>query len=179
MKRRIFVAIPVSERLQEEIFNWRQQYLQLPVRWLLGKNIHITLIPPWYCDEDEIKGVTERLKSVKFSEFDIEFNKVEFGPLEPPRGKPRLIWASGPTPPGLLELKQSLEKNLNIKPEKRNFQSHLTLARFRESDFSAFSIKHLEENVSWKEPVKRFVLMESHLSSSGADYQIIASFSPS
>ena len=34
---RIFAAIPVSEKLQNEVLKYREFYPDLPVRWLEGK----------------------------------------------------------------------------------------------------------------------------------------------
>ena len=169
MKHRVFIAIPISEKLQKEILQWRRAKLarlDSYVRWLAGKNLHLTLIPPWYVNNP--KDATNLLDAIAYEKlvrgFVMEFRRVAFGPLEPPRGKPRLIWVEGPTPAPL--------KNFDTR-ERRPFRLHLTLARFRPEDFSQFPIKKLNEPVSWREEVKEIVLMESHLSPQGADYEII------
>lgn len=50
---------------------------------------------------------------------------------------------------------------------------HLTLARFREEDFTNFPAKKLDEEVVWNETASSIVLMQSHLSRQGADYEIL------
>lgn len=173
MKRRIFVALPIFEELQEEIMQWEQRFQKLPVRWLLGKNLHITLVPPWY--EEDVEGVIQKLSSIKMEDklCSFDFSRVVYGPT--PR-EPRLIWAEGVAPSQLLTLKQRIEKVLDVEPERRSFKLHLTLARFRPETFPSFPMKELNENVVWHQSFNSFVLMESHLSRAGADYEILKSF---
>lgn len=177
---RLFVAIPISEGLQNQALNFRKNYKNLPVRWLSGKNLHITLIPPWYTHD--IASVKEKLESLKgkMSAFNVKFENISFGPS---LSEPRLIWASGKTPPQIIELKNLSEKALgeknlgekalNRQPENRPFILHLTLARFRPEDFQKFPIKSLDEKIDWVENINSIVLMESHLSQKGADYEIL------
>lgn len=167
---RIFVAIPVSESLQGEILEWEKDYQRLPVRWLSGKNLHITLVPPW--EENDWKETTEKLKSLggTIGQFGIEFNKVEYGPYG---REPRLIWAEGRPPKILLDLKGKLELLLGRKSDFHPWLMHLTLARFRPETFSSFSVKQLCEEVHWPEQVTSIVLMESHLLPDGSDYEVL------
>lgn len=161
------------------ISEWREGFLSpyrkgfQAMRWLEGKNLHITLIPPWYADEKEIGQVITAIEAVaaKNRGFEVEFRKITYGP--DPR-RPRLIWAEGPTPRQLTALKTGLENALDAQKEKRLFTPHLTLARFRPENFSSFPVKKLDEKIVWRENVEDVLLMESHLSASGADYEIIA-----
>lgn len=185
MKKRVFIAVGLSEAAQKEILEWERGLRYIPARWLVGKNLHITLIPPWYADEKEIEKIKDAIDGVGagISPFAVEFKKVEFGPLprrselNPREGgllhQPRLIWAEGAVPDELVKLKDSLEKALNQESEKRSFRLHLTLARFRPEDFEKFPVKKLNEKVLWRDEIKSFALMESRLSRSGADYEIL------
>lgn len=173
MKRRIFVALPISDALQEEIVRWEQRFQKLPVRWLLGKNLHITLVPPWY--EENVEGVIQKLSSVIMEDkhCSLDFSRVAYGATS---REPRLIWAEGGAPSQLLTLKERIESALGVEPERRSFKLHLTLARFRPETFSSFPLKELNESVAWHQSCDSFVLMESHLSRAGADYEILKSF---
>ncbi|MEK7192162.1 MAG: RNA 2',3'-cyclic phosphodiesterase [Patescibacteria group bacterium] len=172
IKKRVFVAIGLSQSLQSKILEWERKFRNLPVRWLAGKNLHITLIPPWYAEEKEIEKIKKILNSIGgvIKPFEIKFEKVAFGPA--PR-QPRLIWAEGAVPGELIKLKTRIEKMLGQKPEKRPFFLHLTLARFRPEDFKSFPRQILNEKVEWKEEAQSFVLMESRLSRLGADYEVL------
>ncbi|OGL88098.1 2'-5' RNA ligase [Candidatus Uhrbacteria bacterium RIFCSPLOWO2_02_FULL_49_11] len=170
MKKRIFIALPVSESLQNEIIAWEQSFSDLPVRWLKGKNLHITLVPPWEIDDtDKIvtllngsKFVTERIE--------LRFDRVSFGPN--PR-EPRLIWAEGQTVNQLSVIRNQLYETLGFSPESRPYKLHLTLARFRPEQFASFPTQTLNEKVTWQDTATSFVLMESHLLPTGADYEIL------
>lgn len=169
-ERRIFAAIPISRPLQERILSWRENYAALPVRWLDGKNLHITLVPPWH--ETDCETTMRKLKIIEGNgELDIEFREVSYGPV---LEKPRLIWASGNAPQELLNLKKKTENIFGRKSGYRPWLMHLTIARFDPRDFPEFPLKNLDEKVSWKERVSSVVLMESLLKPSGADYEIIA-----
>jgi len=180
MIKRLFVALPISEKLQAEIAAWEKKFSQLPVRWLAGKNLHITLVAPWEEAEENIPGILEILKNYRndpalknFPKItEIDFSKVRFGPSP---FTPRLIWAEGETPAELTELKKTLGRVLNL-PDHRPFSPHLTLARFRPEEFNGFSIKELDESIDWTETFTDFVLMESRLLPDGADYRIMERF---
>lgn len=171
-KKRIFIAIPISEDVQKEILKWTKRYKKLPVRWLAGKNLHITLIPPWYTDN--VETVIKKLKKVECPPFDIEFSKVSYGP-DPKR--PRLIWAEGTASESVVCLKDKLEKMLpEYKSTYKEWLMHMTIARFDPDTFSSFPVKKIDEKVIWQDNIKTFVLMESHLSREGADYEILETF---
>lgn len=170
-KRRIFIALTISAPLQETILNWQKKYVLLPVRWLKGKNLHITFIPPWY--ERNVPEIKEKINKIKARPFEIKFTQVVYGPDSK---RPRLIWASGIAPKEALTLKAGLEKTLDRKAELRPWLTHLTLARFRPRDFPGFPLKILNEQVIWQERFSSLVLMESMLSSQGADYHVLEEF---
>jgi 2'-5' RNA ligase len=186
MKKRIFVALPISKTLQGEILRWEENWRQLPARWLAGKNLHITLVPPWEeSDVESMENVKKLLEVVsrKMPPFEISFGKVTYGPNPLlPAGRqvsPRLIWAEGQAVKEIITLKNELKRRLGQKkqkPERRHFLLHLTLARFRPENFPAFPLKKLDESVSWRDDIRSFVLMESHLSQKDADYEVLAEF---
>ncbi len=116
---RIFIAIPISKNLQDEIARYRGFYPDLPARWLEGKNLHLTLIPPWevavgdsrFQREENIIEIEKKIRLLenKLGEFEMKFDNVSFGPnrFNPPsagrsqpaaRQSPRLIWATGQVP---------------------------------------------------------------------------------
>ncbi|MFC1595071.1 RNA 2',3'-cyclic phosphodiesterase [Patescibacteria group bacterium] len=170
--KRIFIAISISEGLQNKILEWGKSYENLPVRWLKGKNLHITLIPPWYCEEEKIQDIEKIIDEVlkKISSFEIVFRKISYGPN---LRQPRLIWIEAEPQKIASNLKTELEKSLGKKAEHRPWLVHMTLARFRPETFSSFPIKKLDEIINWEEKVESAVIMESMLSPTGADYKIL------
>jgi len=179
--KRIFIALPITT---EPEIDWSSELREeKSIRWIKPKNLHITLVPPWYVADSRMEAqldrapeslplVAQRLKSLegKLTSFEMRFDRVRFGP--DPR-KPRLIWAEGETPQQLQELKTKIEKRLEREPEDRPFKLHVTLARFRPENFFRFPVKVLDKEIEWSEQVKAFVLMESHLSPKGAEYKVL------
>lgn len=169
--KRVFVGIPISNKLQAAISQWREEHQDLPVRWLSDKNLHITLVPPWY--ESDTQAVIKKLKEVSCEPFTIKFDSVSFGPNPT---SPRLIWASGQAPGPIIFLKNSLEKVLQVPSEKRKLILHATLARFRPEAYKFFSLQVLNNPVRWEMEVKSFALYESRLSPWGAEYEMLEEF---
>jgi len=100
---RVFVAIPVSPALQNEIAKWCESLLHSQpsfakategaMRWLSGKNLHVTLVPPWEEEPARVPEVLTHLREavgVLREPLVLSFSRVRFGP--DPR-RPRLIWA--------------------------------------------------------------------------------------
>jgi 2'-5' RNA ligase len=170
---RLFVALPIAEPLEREAARWAERHSELPVRWLAGKNLHITLVPPW--EAPDARAATAALRAVRgIGPFAYRLEHIAFGP--DPRA-PRLIWAEGKSVPGALrELELRTGAALGHEPARRAFRLHLTLARFRPEAFASFPVRRLDEVVSWEGVADAFVLMESHLSPHGADYEVAGRF---
>lgn len=175
MNKRIFIAIGISPKMQNEILAWEEKFQNIPVRWLAGENLHVTLVAPWYDTDEGIREVNNLIAEVaeRTTQFEICLKKVVYGP---DFRSPRLIWAENTTPQNLITLKNDLDDALKIKTDNRPFRLHLTLARFKSEMFYNFPIKNLQENVMWAGKVDSVLLMESHLSPAGADYEVIGKF---
>ena len=111
MKKRIFIAIKVQPAMEKTVELWQNKHSDFGIRWIKPKNLHITIIPPWYVDENQLLNVINRVKEVilEKNSFDLIFKKVTFGP---PGKNPRLIWAEGETTQEFIELKNGLEEAL-------------------------------------------------------------------
>ena len=170
--RRVFVGIPLSDELRIEISSWRRPYKRLPVRWIDERNLHVTLVPPWY--EGNIAGATMKLERLhgRVPPFDISFEAVSWGP--DPR-RPRLIWATGSAPPELVALKRRVDE---LYPERaelgRPFTLHTTLARVREEEGRSMPRQAFPAPRGWNMTVQSVVLYESKLLRGGAEYEILS-----
>ncbi|MFH1246518.1 MAG: RNA 2',3'-cyclic phosphodiesterase [Candidatus Liptonbacteria bacterium] len=170
--KRIFIALLVGEGLQDEAWRFARDHENLTVRWLAPENLHITLVPPWEAEEDEIEAIQPKLESTtgKYGEYVLSFKSVSFGP-DP--HNPRLIWAEGSADPELAPLISSLNHVLKKPSEHGPFRLHLTLARFRPEDFSKFPVRNLNKTVAWEDAVSSLVLMESRSNPGGAEYEVL------
>lgn len=180
MAKRIFFAFPLDEALQGKIVAWENAFKKkynLPVRWIEPHNLHITLIAPWTVDESQIdflKGLLLPAIS-RVVAFEIECNTVQFGPS--PR-LPKLMWATGPTPIAMQELKNELERilknaHVGFQPTREPFMLHITLAHFHAEEFSSFPVQELSEHVRFFGVASSVVLMQSILGFEGAEYNIL------
>ena len=169
MKHRFFVALPVYGALASAVAEWRERYARLPVRWLKDKDLHLTLVPPWYA-EDPAPVIAELERLRGRGKISAEFRRVGYGPNV---REPRLIWAEGPVPAGLPELQAEALRLAGQPAERRPLRLHITLARFRPENFPGLPVKRLEDEVRWPEEFAAVALVEAHLSPSGADYEIL------
>jgi len=170
MKKRVFVGFNAPENLQKNVLLWQNKWRYLPARFIAPKNLHITLVPPWY--EEKIEQAIDLLKSCSkiTTPIEIAFEEICFGPKE---NQPRLIWIKGKSTPKLHLLKSKLTQALKQNEEKRDFLPHLTIARFKERDFARFPVKKLAEKINWRQKFDSFCLFESRLTPDGAEYEII------
>lgn len=168
---RLFVALTVPSGVAASITDWRHCFSALPVRWLPEGHLHVTIIPPW--DEVDELPVIESLREAEGSigSVSLRFDRVRLAPN--PRD-PRLIWADAVPPPTLLQLKQHLERSLDMDPDRRPFRMHLTLARFTPDQFAAFPDRNLSETISWSGTFNTFALVRSDFFPSGIEYTILS-----
>ncbi|MEY4731089.1 MAG: hypothetical protein RL681_35 [Candidatus Parcubacteria bacterium] len=173
MSHRLFVAIPASKGIHDAVYAWRKQYRNLPVRWVAPKNLHVTVIPPW--EEEDIDAVLDVLRMAEGSigPFTMNYTLVRYGPT---LREPRLIWAEGEAPDQLFTAKHTIERALTRNADKKPFRLHMTVARFDPARFPKFSAQNINDAVLWTEEARTFVLMESILSPSGADYSVLGEF---
>lgn len=180
MAKRIFFAFPLDDALRSKIITWENEFKKkynLPVRWIEPRNLHITLIPPWSVEESRIeflKGLLLPAISRTIS-FEIECNTIQFGPSS---RLPKLMWATGPTPAAMQELKNELERilknaDISFQPTREPFMLHISLAHFHAEEFSSFPIQELSESVRFFGVVSSVVLMQSILGFEGAEYKTL------
>jgi 2'-5' RNA ligase len=171
MNSRLFIALPVTDNLKLLISKFEADFTGSPVHWIFNDNLHITLVPPWY--EKNPADIIRQLQNVKVSPGLIRINFTDIS-LGPDPNRPKLIWAKARTPPELRSLKSEIEKTIGFRPDKREFLTHLTLARFRAS--FAFPLIYLNDYIQWPNEINSFILMQSVLNPDGVKYVRLAEF---
>lgn len=167
--KRIFIALPISNQFTDLILNFQNKFKKLPFRWIKKENLHITLIPPWY--EKNIDLVKKQIKTLEnqIDSFKIQFNLIEYGPN---KFRPRLVWIIGKNNEQILNLRLNLIKILNKNElDYLDFKVHLTIARFNYNN--KMKLPNISKNIFWQEDFLEFVLMESNLLKTGAEYKIL------
>ncbi len=182
MKRRIFIAINLSEKIKKRLKEYREQHDGLPVRWTKAPSLHLTLVFIGYVDNEQMLEVCKiaRKTAEEMEPFFINFKRIVLGP---PGREPRMIWLEGQASEELAQLRSWLEKTLlagNIgfhKPETRVFSPHITLARIKMNEWREAQINPAEIKMDFPAPVEvnSIEVMESDLKFDGAEYATLES----
>jgi 2'-5' RNA ligase len=182
MRRRVFVAINLPERVKKELVGFQKEWSQLPVRWVKDRNLHLTLAFLGYLTDEELVEVCQAVKGValKHSPFLINLIKIDYGAKK--KEIPRLVWAEGKKSQELALLKEDLDKSLlesiGLSPERRDFLAHITLGRVRAWDWKKIEPEErpdISKGVSLEFEVRSIEVMESQLKKGGAEYLVLES----
>ena len=192
-RRRIFIAINLPEEIKRELVFYANKWPELPAKWTVKDNLHITLEFLGYLTDQELGEVCMIAKEVakRHNPFSINLNKIVYGPdngVRPgsdpgltPRA-PKMIWAEGEKSNELSDLKQDLQEYLlekiNFKPEGRGFAPHITLARIKEWEWKKIEPEErpeVNENIDLVFFVESIEVMESELKRGGSQYTILES----
>mgnify|MGYP001083213887 CR=1 FL=1 len=178
--KRIFIAIPIPEKIKDDLLSFKEDFSYLPAKWVKKENIHLTLFFLGYLkNEEKIKKVMEITQKICQHQlsFFLSAQKVEFFP----KNKPRLLWVRLNFSDELFSLRKKMEKEFLINSipfEKENFLPHITLARIKQ-----WQLRTLEEPVSLSEKqidfsfeVSLLEVIESKLKPQGPDYFLLKSF---
>ena len=147
---------------------------------------HITLVFCGYLEEEELKKVREIINSVasKTKSFEISPDRILFYPPK----RPIMVWLAFAASSQFSQLKKEIEDDIISSQTGGLFKNfrvdypanpHMTLARFEEKYFPNIK-KYLPSEGIYltKETVPFLVesvdIMESHLSRSGAEYEVIS-----
>lgn len=167
---RLFVGIPASEALRANVMRVRDHLpARLPLRWLDGTDLHITLLPPWEAP-DPIAASTALSAAAAPPRFTLFFGQIE----PAPERAPRLIWARAETPSAMLALRDALAAALDRPIERRPLRAHLTLARFRPEAYARLPADAVQHPIRWRMEAREAVLFESRLGPGGARYEPLA-----
>lgn len=182
-KKRIFIAIPLSQETCEKITEAIERLRWLPIRWIPQKNWHVTVIPPFLADNGGVAAILSEVQKrlEKFSSFPIDFEAVV---LAPPGQKARMIWLTGLFSPRLQELKDAFGDLFQGKflgsgheGDGSRLLPHITLARFSEGEMSDLEVKTriLEnlKNASLSFEAKEVCVMESRFMRAGVEYETL------
>ncbi|MFC1584448.1 RNA 2',3'-cyclic phosphodiesterase [Fibrobacterota bacterium] len=115
-------------------------------RWEDENRMHLSLRFIGEVDGMAFREILEQLSHIVHPSFEIKIKGVGFFP---PRGMPRVLWAGIERNDQLLALQHKIENTLvrktGLKPERRNYFPHVTLARLKrvlEKDVARFVMDH-------------------------------------
>ena len=148
------------------------------VRWQREDQLHLTLRFIGDVEEQKAEEIRLILSTLQFLPFSMCIKGVDiFGPAR----KPRMLWA-GLENSGLVKALQEKITNtlrrLDFEPGDRKYKPHVTLARIKGNNGLKL-VRYLEHHSGFALApfeVNEFVLVKSHLSHTGSQYQVIESY---
>jgi len=180
---RTFIALKLSQQIRNEIAelqkNLRNHY-QEGVKWIEPKNLHITLIFIGETSDSERQIISNSISEIthQFPPLFLQSNQLEFIP----RVKPHILWLKlFPLNSQAKSLYYELAKSLLYKGIRLDLHKpvfHITLARIKKRlpDINPNSFL-TTELINRKIEILELALMQSKLSSAGANYFQLENFS--
>lgn len=172
-----FIAIDFSSEVIKEVARVQEV---LGKQKFTGKmteleNLHLTLKFLGEIDDSMVEKVREKLKGIKFNEFDCKLCEIGTFSL---RGNPRIVWIKV-CGEGVWELQKKVDLALEgLFPKEERFMSHLTIARLRYVADKKGFVEHVK-NIGLREikfKVSGFELKSSELKSLGPVYRTIEKY---
>lgn len=174
--RRLFVGIPLSNRLQKRLASEISRFEHLPIIPTRVGNFHVTLIFLGFVKEEEIVRITEALEDVALDSvpFEIDFTEIKAEPVE----HPNLVWLTGEPSAELVALRNAIATALDyLTPASKTFRPHVTLAKVRRGQYEALETKpDFGKPLHIIEPVDTITLYESTMDSGKRAYLPLAEF---
>jgi RNA 2',3'-cyclic 3'-phosphodiesterase len=177
---RCFVSIEIPESLKGEIvhvFEKLETSGLVSGNFVKKENLHLISKFLGELSEAQIKKVSEKLREINFSSFNVYTDKIGFFPSE---DYVRVIWL-GLESERLFELNRLIDDKLSeigISKDEREFSSHITVARIKSVRNKGLFLKKLKQLKIKKQDleVDKISLIKSELYRSGPVYKILEEF---
>ena len=193
---RIFIGIDLDPEVRARIARFVEgvQGFAPEVRWVRPESVHITLKFIGEQPPERVEAISERLRRVEGSAFEIRSGGYGFFPTAK---APRVFWIGIEAGPQLAEMAENIDMavaDLGIPREDRPFSPHLTLARagagrssgspkWRHGDGPNTAFAALEKRLAamgeldfGRMRAHEFILYQSQLSPGGSKYTKLQCF---
>ena len=192
---RIFIGIDLDPEVRGRIERFLEgvEGFAPEARWVRPESLHITLKFIGEQTPERVEAITERLRRVEGSAFEIRAGGYGFFPTA---RAPRVFWIGIHAGPQLAELAECIDigtAELGIPREDRSYSPHLTLARasagrsgspkWRKADGPNATFAVLEKRLAAMGALdfgamtpQEFILYQSHLSPMGSKYTKLQRF---
>lgn len=181
MTNRLFIALDVSEDVQDEIIRMRDEIYGASekVRWEAKNKLHLTLKFLGDVKVSKTNEITESLKNISSTHSDFKLSLSRFG-LFYRNENPSILWVGLNDSDELLSLVNKIEnkfEQIGFQKEKRRFKSHITLLRLKGYEdlnkINKFKDYKIDSNSFM---ANKITLMKSELTPKGSIYTPIESF---
>jgi 2'-5' RNA ligase len=179
---RLFVALSISADAREHLTLLLDELRRADAksRWVNPANLHITLKFIGEIAAERLASIRQVLAAVPPPpSLDLALRGIGFFPND---RRPAVVWAGIEAPPELSALAGQIDQALSscgIPREKRPFSPHLTLARCKEARLSQplrAILQESQDRLFGEMKADEFLLIESKLKSTGAEYTTLDSF---
>ena len=179
MEIRSFLAFELPGEIKDTVARVSDmaKRTRMDVRWIDVDNIHLTVLFMGNIREDDFSDIRTSIENIcsGYRPFYIELQGMG---VFPDTRRPRVLWLGINGDIGRIasfrDMLQQKLKPFGIKQEKRKFNPHLTLGRFKKSFKPDSSlIEMFDKYKDFKSPVKMFdelVFFRSDLNPAGARY---------
>ncbi len=172
---RLFVALCLPKEIRTRLLSLMGGIAG--ARWQEDDQLHLTLRFIGNADRHRANDVAEALTSLRFSPFTLSL--AGLGQFER-KGRTHTLWAGVQPHDALGQLNRKIDRVCvlaGFPAEERAYLPHITLARFGRSGGSTegFISRHAALS-SPPFPVDEFALFESHLTESGAHYEVVTTY---
>lgn len=180
---RLFVALDIPDTVREALTALSRDLRKLSssdTRWVRIDGTHITLKFIGYTQPEQAELIRAALSSVRV-DGPVEMQFAGLGFFPNPR-RPRVLWAGVAGGPELRALAAAIEAQLEplgVPREERDFNAHITLARFdspRGLDALRAAVEQLGVPEFGRATAREFYLYRSVLKRGGAEYTRLASY---
>lgn len=177
---RLFVAIELPRKVQESLASIQRiadQHLS-NARWIKAKNLHLTLQFLGNCPGEWVVDIGQQLKLAVQDKYPFAFKFESLGGF-PSNKSPRIFWIGvGDGKEKIADLQHFVESALSplgFKEEKREFHSHVTLARLKKPEDLRPVLEAISAKDIYSQPINvdSIALFRSQLLSSGAQYFVL------
>ncbi len=181
-KRRLFIAINLPENIKSKLVEHQKQWADLPVRWTIKPNLHITLVFIGCVSDDEMYKIINVAKEAgkRHESFNINLKRIILGP---PNKFPRMFWVKGEKSEKLSQLKVDLENSLvdsensgYSQKELKTYRPHITLGRIKTGQWRKLDFQpKIDEKFEHSFSVETIEVMQSNLKRTGPEYSVLES----
>ncbi|MBI4134114.1 MAG: RNA 2',3'-cyclic phosphodiesterase [Candidatus Terrybacteria bacterium] len=176
-KRRLFFAIGIPRAAREALVRFSKKHKKIPVRWVPKKNFHATVLFWGSTDEGRISELRKAAVGILRKDAlrdEVRFTHIDWGP---PKGPTRMIWLYGEAGPSWHRLKSTLrqaymKRGLYRGTDEWPFLPHVTVARVELKSRRA-TLPRIETAFDTVFRPSELLLMESHLSPRGPNYEVL------
>ncbi|HOW97612.1 MAG TPA: RNA 2',3'-cyclic phosphodiesterase [Kiritimatiellia bacterium] len=177
---RAFIALEISDEVRAALDRLQRDLMRGEARvgWVTPARIHLTLAFLGDIFAAQLPGLADALDAVAEGCPPFAFDVAGTGAFGPPKS-PRVVWAGVEEPTGALVRLQAAAAvavtGLGFRIEERAFHPHLTLGRVRDRRGAADLTSRLESFRTLRcgrVEVRRVLLLQSVLSSQGAEYRV-------